>query len=867
MRFLTRHKLSFTSCLRLCFALLLMMIALFFYYVWSEKQIDAINNQRYATRLLIDEFRGSSDELTSLIRSYAVTGDQTYLRQFKKIIAIREGKLPGSLEYDFDRWGFIKPDNHSLSSSENKVIPLLKLMKRVGFTQQELALLNKAKEKSDQLTKTELTAAALLQSLAANDHAARQQAVMMVFDQSYQQQKDQIMALVDETDQLCERRTQTAVDDATQWAWLMRMTLIGFGSALLALIVMCEKLFLSTLGAAPEAVYRSIQWLGKGYFESLPTLSDIPKNSVMSHLAQTQIQLKQLEDQRKQSQQSLQLMSKVFSEAQEGIFLTDAQGIVIDVNLAYLCIIGYSRKESLGQYAAVLNFTEHPSTFYVQFWEQLKNQGRWRGEIWNRKKNGTLFAAILNFSAVNDDDGNLLCYLGMVTDITQLKMHQQEIEEIAFHDALTSLPNRPLLADRMHQALARVDRNKDLLAVACLDLDGFKSVNDTYGHSAGDSLLIEVAHRLLSSVRSCDTVARLGGDEFAILLSGIESREHCEVILQRILLALATPYHINQKAISSISGSMGYTLFPMDNVDPDTLLRHADQAMYIAKQAGKNRFHYFDIREDKRIQANWLVITRIEKALKNGELCLYVQPKVNLKTGEVVGAETLIRWQHPIRGTILPGEFLPLTEDCNLSISIGEWVIREALQIMQNWREQGLLLPLSINISARQIRQGNFREQLSTIIKQFPDMPPGQLEIEIIESAALDDLQQISQLIASCKILGVNFALDDFGTGYSSLTYLKRLAVTTLKIDQSFVHDLLDDENDLAIVRGVVGLAKAFNAEIIAEGLENWQQARCLLDMGCFIAQGYVIAHPMPANDFLDWRKHFQMPDLTGAMA
>lgn len=865
MRFFTSNKFNFTSCLRLSFALLLMMIALFFYYVWAEKQVDAANDRRYATRLLIDDLRESSNELTSMIRRYIVSGDALYLREFERIIAVRDGKAPRPLKYDLSHWSFITANTISNSPSGYQAIPLLEQMKQTGFNREELALLNAAKAKSDQLAETEYKAADLLQSANVDDPASRQQALKRLFDQNYQQQNDAIIKLLDHAMRLCEERTQTAVNDATERAWLVRMLLIALGSVLLALILMCEKLFRTTLGATPETIYRSIKWLGKGHFDSLPALSNLPENSVMSHLVQTQTQLSKLDKQRKQSQQSLQMMSKVFSEAQEGIFLTNADGIVIDVNLAYLCITGYSRKECLGQYALVLKSEQHDNQFHNQFWKQVKKEGHWRGEIWNRKKNGHLFASILNFSAVYDDGGNLLCYLGMVTDITQLKMHQQEIEEIAFHDALTSLPNRPLLADRMHQALARVERNKDILAVACLDLDGFKSVNDTYGHSAGDSLLIEVANRLLGSIRSCDTVARLGGDEFAILLSGIESRDHCEIILQRVLSALTTPYYINQKAINSISGSMGYTLFPIDNADPDTLLRHADQAMYIAKQAGKNRFHYFDICEDKRIQANWLVMTRIEDALNKREFCLYVQPKINLKTGKVVGAETLIRWHHPIRGTILPGEFLPLTEDNDLSVHIGEWVIQEALEIMQGWRSQGFLLPLSVNISPRQIRQGYFCERLSDIISRFPDLPPGQLEIEIIESAALDDLQQVSQLVARCKTLGVNFALDDFGTGYSSLTYLKRLAVTTLKIDQSFVHDLLDDENDLAIVRGVIGLAKAFNTEIIAEGLENWEQAKCLLDMGCFIAQGYVIARPMPANDFINWVNHFQIPELTEA--
>jgi len=856
--------LSFTRCLRLCLAVLLIMTLLFFGYVWAEKQVDLANNQRYKTQLLIDELRQSSDDLTRMIRSYIVTGNVVYLRYFEEILAIRDGKAPRPAQYDSVYWDLIAAGIRPKPSADDKVVPLLELMEKAGFNQPELDLLSRAKKTSDALANTEIKAANLLNRETLDKQGARQQAEQLVFGPAYLAQKAEIMSLLDQVIKLSDTRTRYAVDREAKWVFVISLALIVFGVVLLVLIWLCEKLFRQTLGAPPKTVYRSIQSLGTGRFDPLSIVSpEYPENSVMSHLAQAQAQLKQLEDQRNSSQQSLQLMSKVFSEAQEGVFLTDLHGIVLDVNLAYLCMTGYSRKECLGAYAAALKSEQCGENFYQDFWAVIKKEGRWRGEIWNQKKNGELFASILNFSAVNDDDGNLLCYLGMLTDITQLKKHQQEIEEIAYHDTLTALPNRSLLADRMQQALARAERNKHLLAVICLDLDGFKAVNDNFGHGAGDKLLVEVGQRLLNCVRSGDTVARLGGDEFAILLSEIDVREDCETTLQRILTALITPYNICHAQITSISGSLGYTLFPFDNADPDTLLRHADQAMYIAKQAGKNRFHYFDVKENKRVQANRSVLSRIEQALTNQEMRLYVQPKINLTTAQVVGAEVLIRWQHPIRGITSPLEFLPLIEDHDIAIWLGEWVIAQALLLMKDWRQQGIDLPLSVNISPRQIRQANFYERLAVMMEEFPDMPPGQLELEIVESAALDDLQQISELIGKCKKLGVYFALDDFGTGYSALIYLKRLAVATLKIDQSFVRDLLDDENDLAIVRGVIGLAKAFNMNIIAEGVENWQQAQCLLNLGCEIAQGYAIAYPMPSEQIVDWLAQFHMPVLT----
>ena len=839
------------------------MIMLFFYYAWSEKQLDKAFERRYDTRLLADELRQSSDDLTRMMRSYIITGELRYHNYFQQILAIRNGTQPRPVGYSSVYWDYVVAGQQPVPNGVERAVPLLDLMQEAGFNATELVILKQAKLKSDQLTKTELQAFQLVQSRP--DDVGRPQAETLLFNQNFNQEKADIMGLIDQAIDSSDQRTQIAIESAKYKVLLMGMALIVMGGILFLLIWLCEKIFIKTLGATPEKIYQAMQQLGSGRFDPFQSKAGFPENSIMGQLVQTQKQLKTLENNRLQNQQSSTLMAKVFAESQEGIFLTDAEGTVLDVNPAFELITDYTRAEIKSKPALILHSDQHNAAFYNDFWAKIKQHGHWRGEIWNRKKNGELFASILSFSAVNDNDGNLLCYVGMLTDITQLKMHQQEIEDIAYHDALTSLPNRPLLADRMQQALARVDRNKDILAVACLDLDGFKAVNDNFGHSTGDALLVEVGHRLLSCVRSGDTVARLGGDEFAILLSEVANREHCEVTLHRILKALIAPYSLCGAQINDISASIGYTLFPYDNVDPDTLLRHADHAMYAAKQAGKNRFHYFDLREDQRIQANWLALSRIEKALNNNEFCLYVQPKIHLRTGQLVGVEGLLRWLHPIRGLIPLNEFLPLTEDNDIAISLDNWVIEQALLIIHNWQEQGLDIPLSINISARQMRQENFLTTLARLILHYPNFKPGALELEILESTAMDDLHKVSNLIAECKALGVNFALDDFGTGYSALCYLKRLAVNTLKIDQSFVRDLLNDDNNLSIVRGVIGIAKAFDLQVIAEGVETWQQAACLLALDCHIAQGYAIARPMPADELINWAENFRLPDFNGA--
>jgi len=441
-------------------------------------------------------------------------------------------------------------------------------------------------------------------------------------------------------------------------------------------------------------------------------------------------------------------------------------------------------------------------------------------------------------------------------DVTERRRAQEHLEHMAHYDALTQLPNRVMLADRMEQALANARRANTLLAVCYLDLDGFKPVNDSHGHEAGDRLLMEVASRLKACLRGGDTVARLGGDEFVLLLGGLlDSNEH-ETALTRILAAIAEPYPIGKESVA-LSASIGVTLFPNDNDDPDTLLRHADQAMYQAKQAGRNRFHLFDPEHDRRARAHQEALGRVEIALALGEFRLHYQPKVNMRRGQVIGAEALVRWQHPERGLLPPAEFLPATEDTPLSEAIGEWVLNTALAQLAEWWRQGLRLSVSVNISARHLQQPDFVARLRAALARHPQAPADHLELEVLETAALEDMSLVSRIITECRSFGVGFALDDFGTGYSSLTYLKRLPAAVLKIDQSFVRDMLDDPEDLAIVEGVIGLTEAFQRQVVAEGVETPEHGMLLLQLGCDVAQGYGIARPMAADLLPTWVENF----------
>lgn len=431
------------------------------------------------------------------------------------------------------------------------------------------------------------------------------------------------------------------------------------------------------------------------------------------------------------------------------------------------------------------------------------------------------------------------------------------LRRFAHYDALTSLPNRVLLADRMSQAMITCTRRNNSFAVAYLDLDGFKAVNDQYGHTVGDRLLVSISQSMKTVLREGDTLARIGGDEYVAMLVDLKDPQESEPVLQRLLSAASEPVIIGDLTLT-VSVSIGVTIFPQDSADPEQLIRHADQAMYIAKQSGKNRIHRFDVAFDAEVRSHHASVGRIRQALRNNELVLHYQPKVNMSTGKVIGVEALVRWQHTEQGLLPPAQFLPLIESHQINIELGEWVIHSVLTQMEKWSTSGLDLPVSANISALQLQQPNFPARLAVILAAHPLVDPSKLELEIVETSALNNMTEITKLMNQCLKLGVSFTLDDFGTGYSSLTYLRRLPVNILKIDQSFVRDMLEDSNDLAIIQGVIGLADAFNRQVIAEGVENSAQGKKLHAMGCDLAQGFGIAKPMPARELRHWLKGWE---------
>lgn len=562
---------------------------------------------------------------------------------------------------------------------------------------------------------------------------------------------------------------------------------------------------------------------------------------------------------RKVAEAESRLHGEIFTHAQEGVLVTDTSGTILSANPAFCRMTGYELDELVGSPSGFLRSGRHPDDFYGDMWEVLHRDGHWSGEICNRRRDGDVIPQWVSISAVRDANGSVGNYVGVYMDISALKRHEEALRHMAHHDALTGLPNRLLLADRLDVALAKARRTGKMVAVAYVDLDGFKPVNDRLGHHVGDSVLIQAGRRLLDSVAADDTVARLGGDEYVLVMQDMDDDQQCRQRLSQVLTAMAEPMRfLDEDSAISITASIGAALYPNDDSDPDTLLRHADRAMYQAKQEGRNRLAMFDPQLDLQGTLRRNTMKSVRLALEDGQFVLFYQPKVNMRLGTVVGAEALIRWLHPERGLLPPAEFLPLIEDDSLDLAIGEWVTRSSLAQMAAWKRAGAVIPVSVNVAASHLLSNDFAGRLEEILAEFPDVPPRMLQLEVVETAALEDIGRAREVLEACRALGVSVALDDFGTGYSSLTYLRHLPIDTLKIDRSFVLNLPDDMDDLTIVRGVIVLAAGFGRDVLAEGIEKTEHGDMLLELGCELGQGYRIAPPMPAGDFLGWLAAWQ---------
>ena len=537
----------------------------------------------------------------------------------------------------------------------------------------------------------------------------------------------------------------------------------------------------------------------------------------------------------------------VFENTAEGVMITDADARIIAINRAFTEITGYREEEIIGERPSVRRSNRHDPDFYQTMWASIHDTGSWRGEIWNRKKSGEVNPELITISAIRDETGEVTNYVGVFTDISALKETEAKLEHLAHHDPLTELPNRLVLTDRLEHAVERAAEQGNRVAVLFLDLDRFKTVNDTFGHPLGDRLLEEVALRLRGTVPHRDTVGRLGGDEFMVIVEGFSRTETLDDIADKVLQTLQQPFHIQGHELV-LGASIGISLYPDDGGDGPTLIRNADAAMYRAKEQGRNNYQFY-ISELTEAAAERL---KLESALRHaeerGQLTLFYQPQIELESNRVIGAEALIRWNHP-DGLIPPDKFIPLAEDTGLILPIGEWVLRTACREARPWLDAGRMERVSVNISSLQVERGDLVVTVARIIDES-GIAPFQLELEVTESALMSDPKRVTAVLDGLRGLGVALAIDDFGTGYSSLSYLKRFPLTCLKVDRSFVKDTPQDANDVAITEAVIALGHSLGLHIVAEGVENEEQVALLRSRQCEIGQGYHYSRPLPAEEF-----------------
>ena len=556
------------------------------------------------------------------------------------------------------------------------------------------------------------------------------------------------------------------------------------------------------------------------------------------------------------AEEQLRMVAAVFETSNEAIMIADSHGLIKVVNHAFERITGYTAEEVKGKNPSILSSGRHDRFFYNNLWEALKTTGHWSGEIWNRRKNGSVYPEWLSISALCDDEGKPTEYVSVFSDITNRKEAEAHIRHQAYYDALTQLPNRNLLLDRLEVAIHTAERDKQTISILFIDLDRFKYVNDTLGHEYGDELLIQVSQRLTDCVRDSDTVARFGGDEFVVLLHNIQTERSATLVAEKIIDRLSQPFTLAGREIV-IGASIGLTLFPGESDDPDTLLRNADLAMYRAKQTGRNRFQFFT--GSLQEQANLLMETEqdLRLALDKGQLEVYYQPLVKARTGKVTGVEALLRWKHPSYGMIPPDQFIPLAEDTGLIGPIGEWVLKTACTQVSEWRQRGLKLYLSVNISGKQRDLGLDAEQLDAILTTT-HFPANELVLEITEGMLLDNSDETIRWLQSFSDLGVHLAIDDFGTGYSALSYLKRFPIDMLKIDREFISEMTVQSDDSLLVEAIISMARSLKLRLIAEGVETQEQRELLYQLGCEYLQGYYFCKPTSAQEFITWLEGYQ---------
>lgn len=555
-----------------------------------------------------------------------------------------------------------------------------------------------------------------------------------------------------------------------------------------------------------------------------------------------------------QSQHNLRLADKVIEASMEAIVICDRDAKILRVNPSFTEITGYLSNEVLGKNPNILSSGRHNEEFYQQMWQSLLNKRFWQGEVWNKRKDGTVYPEWLSITAITDENGEISQYASIFSDLTEMKKSEARIKRLAYFDELTKLPNRKLFNDRLQLSLGYAREHEHRVAVAYIDVDFFQQINDLHGHDVGDKVLKEIGRRVEAQLDDGDTVARFGGDEFNLILTDVDNNPHISEFLNRLLNTISQPILIEDTELKA-TVSIGVSFFPTDATDAETLLKCADSAVHLAKDSGRNSLRFFSLEQHKLIHSRYQLGSDLQAAISNGEFQLYYQPKIDLKNGQSTACEALIRWLHPQLGYVSPAEFIPLAEDMGLITRIGEFVIEEACLQISEWCKQGMETTVAINISAKQFLHVDIAFQIMTMLDRY-NIPSHLLSIELTESCFLHCLEETQQGINTLRSQGIQVAIDDFGTGYSSLSYLRNIALDILKIDRSFLVDLEQSEVDRSIVSSIIEMSHVLGLKVVAEGIESRAQLEILRDMGCDQMQGFLLARPMPAEAFAHWYLH-----------
>lgn len=551
---------------------------------------------------------------------------------------------------------------------------------------------------------------------------------------------------------------------------------------------------------------------------------------------------------RSQNEAKLRQSAIVFESSTEGVVITDKESNILDVNQSFSEITGYLKEEVIGKNPRILSSGKHDDSFYKQMWTALQDTGRWRGEIWNKRKDNTIYPEWLTISEVKDKKGNVIHYVSVFSDITSIKESQEKLDHLAFHDALTGLPNRVSFNSKLEAALKHANRRNSKLAILFIDLDNFKNINDSFGHHAGDNLLKYIATGLKSITRKEDTIARIGGDEFILLFEDIDNTDHIIGAIEKIMTIISSNFEIEGHNIQ-VSASVGISLFPMDGDNSDLLVRNADAAMYRAKEEGRNTFQFYTRDLTKKVFERVIMENELRHAITNNEFLLFYQPQINLSSERIAGLEALVRWNHPKLGIVPPNKFIALAEESGLINQIGEWVINEACRQGKEWMDKGLEFSrIAVNISSVQINKNELVEIVSSALFES-GLPPSLLELEVTEGAIMKKTDSAIAQMDQLRKMGVMLSVDDFGTGYSSLSYLKKLPISKLKIDMSFVQNIPDNKDDNAIVNAIISMGRSLGLTVIAEGIEKETQEAYLKNCGCHEGQGYLYSKPICAEE------------------